>query len=78
MTLLAYLDLLVTTVIVLWAAWLRRDHPGFITVPILLIDCMSVAVAFIPSLLYSTIIIVRNSDFFVLVQRVYLFVSHSR
>jgi sodium/potassium-transporting ATPase subunit alpha len=34
--------------IVLWAAWLRPDHPGFITVPILLVDCVSVAVAFIP------------------------------
>lgn len=33
---------------VAWAAWLRRDHPGFITVPVLIIDCVSVAVAFIP------------------------------
>lgn len=33
---------------VLWAAWLRPQHPGFITVPVLLIDCVSVAVAFIP------------------------------
>ncbi|KAJ7499921.1 hypothetical protein FB451DRAFT_1015261, partial [Mycena latifolia] len=35
-------------IVVLWAAWLRRDYPGFITVPGLLIDCVSVAVAFIP------------------------------
>ena len=33
---------------VLWAAWLRPQHPGFITVPVLLVDCVSVAVAFIP------------------------------
>ncbi|KAL8280473.1 hypothetical protein RQP46_007121 [Phenoliferia psychrophenolica] len=33
-------------IVVLWAAWLRRDHPGFISVPALLIDCVSVA--FIP------------------------------
>jgi len=35
-------------IVILWAAWLRRDHPGFITVPVLLVDCVSVAVAFIP------------------------------
>ncbi|KAJ6506305.1 hypothetical protein C8R47DRAFT_1241566 [Mycena vitilis] len=35
-------------IVILWAAWLRRDYPGFITVPGLLIDCVSVAVAFIP------------------------------
>ncbi|KAJ6544406.1 hypothetical protein B0H19DRAFT_300887 [Mycena capillaripes] len=35
-------------IVILWAAWLRRDYPGFITVPVLLIDCVSVAVAFIP------------------------------
>ncbi|BGP49912.1 hypothetical protein JCM10450v2_005817 [Rhodotorula kratochvilovae] len=38
----------VILIVVLWAAWLRRDHPGFITVPVLIIDCVSVAVAFIP------------------------------
>ncbi|KAF4573612.1 hypothetical protein EYR36_008130 [Pleurotus pulmonarius] len=35
-------------IVILWAAWLRRDHPEFISVPVLLIDCVSVAVAFIP------------------------------
>ncbi|KAK0457372.1 uncharacterized protein EV420DRAFT_1644129 [Desarmillaria tabescens] len=34
--------------VILWAAWLRRDHPNFIPVPTLLIDLVSVAVAFIP------------------------------
>ncbi|KAM0747366.1 calcium ATPase [Meredithblackwellia eburnea MCA 4105] len=35
-------------IVILWASWLRRDHPGFISVPVLLIDCVSVAIAFIP------------------------------
>ncbi|GAA5889238.1 hypothetical protein JCM8208_007811 [Rhodotorula glutinis] len=38
----------VVLIIILWAAWLRVAHPGFITVPVLIIDCVSVAVAFIP------------------------------
>ncbi|KAJ7039338.1 hypothetical protein C8F04DRAFT_1220121 [Mycena alexandri] len=37
-----------TLIVILWAAWLHRDFPEFITVPNLLIDCVSVAVAFIP------------------------------
>ncbi|RPA91486.1 P-type ATPase-like protein [Choiromyces venosus 120613-1] len=40
--------LFVTLVITLWAAWLRRDHPDWINVPLLIVDCVSVAVAFIP------------------------------
>ncbi|KAI3609640.1 h k atpase alpha [Moniliophthora roreri] len=38
----------VILIVILWAAWLRRDHPEFIPVPVLLIDLVSVAVAFIP------------------------------
>ncbi len=30
------------------AAWLRRDYPGWIDVPLLIVSCVSVAVAFIP------------------------------
>ena len=30
------------------AAWLRRDHPSWINVPTLIVDCVSVAIAFIP------------------------------
>ncbi|KAG5950444.1 hypothetical protein E4U53_005040 [Claviceps sorghi] len=30
------------------AAWLRQDHPNWINVPTLIVDCVSVAVAFIP------------------------------
>ncbi|GAA6003245.1 cation-translocating P-type ATPase [Rhodotorula paludigena] len=35
-------------IIILWAAWLCRDHPDFIPVPVLIVSCVSVAVAFIP------------------------------
>jgi sodium/potassium-transporting ATPase subunit alpha len=30
------------------AAYLRKQHPGWINVPTLIVDCVSVAVAFIP------------------------------
>lgn len=30
------------------ASWLRKDHPEWINVPLLIVDCVSVAVAFIP------------------------------
>ncbi|GAA5914981.1 hypothetical protein JCM6882_001950 [Rhodosporidiobolus microsporus] len=40
--------LVVILIVILWAAWLRRDHPGFINTPTLIINCVSVAVAFIP------------------------------
>jgi sodium/potassium-transporting ATPase subunit alpha len=29
-------------------AWLRKDHPTWINVPTLIVDCVSVAIAFIP------------------------------
>ncbi|WVQ67031.1 uncharacterized protein L199_005224 [Kwoniella botswanensis] len=35
-------------VIILWAAWLNKQHKGFITVPVLIIDVVAVMVAFIP------------------------------
>ena len=35
-------------IVILWAAWLRTSHPDFINVSNLLIDLVSVAVAFIP------------------------------
>ncbi|KDR70264.1 hypothetical protein GALMADRAFT_255158 [Galerina marginata CBS 339.88] len=34
--------------VILWAAWLRKDHPDYINVSTLLIDVVSVMVAFIP------------------------------
>ncbi|KAL0576968.1 hypothetical protein V5O48_005010 [Marasmius crinis-equi] len=38
----------VVLIAILWGAWLRKDHPAFINVPTLLINLVSVAVAFIP------------------------------
>ncbi|KAL2135335.1 hypothetical protein VTI74DRAFT_8988 [Chaetomium olivicolor] len=38
----------IVAVVVIWAAWLRRDHPDWISVSNLIISCVSVAVAFIP------------------------------
>lgn len=35
-------------VVIAWAAWLNRDHKGFITSSNLVIDVVSVAIAFIP------------------------------
>ncbi|KAF9481785.1 sodium-potassium ATPase [Pholiota conissans] len=35
-------------IVILWAAWLRKSHPAWINVPGLLIDVVSVMVAFIP------------------------------
>ncbi|KAF8154699.1 sodium-potassium ATPase [Crassisporium funariophilum] len=35
-------------IVILWAAWLRRSFPNYINVPTLLIDVVSVMVAFIP------------------------------
>ncbi|OAX78430.1 hypothetical protein ACJ72_07263, partial [Emergomyces africanus] len=38
----------VILVVVLWAAWLRRDHPDWINVPLLIVSCVSVGIAFVP------------------------------
>ncbi|OAR00160.1 hypothetical protein LLEC1_01994 [Akanthomyces lecanii] len=39
---------MITLVLILWGAWLRKDHPGFISISALIVSCVSVAVAFIP------------------------------
>jgi sodium/potassium-transporting ATPase subunit alpha len=39
---------IVIVTIIFWAAWLRKAHPEWITVPNLIVDCVSIAVAFIP------------------------------
>jgi sodium/potassium-transporting ATPase subunit alpha len=38
----------IVLVIIVWATWLRKRHPDWISVPVLIVDCVSVAVAFIP------------------------------
>ncbi|OCF38203.1 hypothetical protein I316_00428 [Kwoniella heveanensis BCC8398] len=44
-------------VIILWAAWLNKKHKGFITVPVLIIDVVSVCVAFVPEGLPASVTI---------------------
>ncbi|KAI9844639.1 MAG: hypothetical protein M1838_002094 [Thelocarpon superellum] len=39
---------MIILVVIVWAAWLRVDHPDYINVPTLIVDCVSVAIAFIP------------------------------
>ncbi|KAF2763245.1 P-type ATPase-like protein [Pseudovirgaria hyperparasitica] len=39
---------MVIVVITVWATWLRKDHPNWLSVSNLIIACVSVAVAFIP------------------------------
>ncbi|RGP76726.1 h+ k+-exchanging atpase [Fusarium longipes] len=40
--------LMITLVCVIWATFLRKEHPDFINVPTLIVNCVSVAIAFIP------------------------------
>ena len=39
---------MILLVIIVWAAWLRKSHPTWISVPQLIVDCVTVAVAFVP------------------------------
>ncbi|EAW15042.1 cation-translocating P-type ATPase [Aspergillus clavatus NRRL 1] len=39
---------MIIVIIIVWATWLRKDHPDWINVPTLIVDCVSVAIAFIP------------------------------
>ncbi|PMD19532.1 calcium ATPase [Hyaloscypha hepaticicola] len=39
---------MIIVVIIVWAAYLRKQHPDWINVPTLIVDCVSVAIAFIP------------------------------
>ncbi|PFH57210.1 hypothetical protein XA68_15377 [Ophiocordyceps unilateralis] len=39
---------MIALVLILWGTWLRRHYPNYINVPTLIVDCVSVAVAFIP------------------------------
>lgn len=44
-------------IIICWAAWLNKDHKGFITPSILVVDIVAVCVAFIPEGLPASITI---------------------
>ncbi|PBP17187.1 Na,H/K antiporter P-type ATPase [Diplocarpon rosae] len=39
---------MILIVIIVWSAYLRKSHPDWIDVPLLIVDCVSVAIAFIP------------------------------
>ncbi|KAI1372551.1 Na,H/K antiporter P-type ATPase [Hypoxylon crocopeplum] len=39
---------MIMVVLIVWGAWLRTAHPGWINIPTLIVDCVSVAIAFIP------------------------------
>lgn len=39
---------MIIIVIIVWSTWLRKDHPDWINVSTLIVDCVSVAIAFIP------------------------------
>jgi sodium/potassium-transporting ATPase subunit alpha len=39
---------MIVVVIIVWAAYLRKEHHDWINVPTLIVDCVSVAIAFIP------------------------------
>ncbi|KAL1611800.1 hypothetical protein SLS60_000020 [Paraconiothyrium brasiliense] len=43
-----FITAVVVLIVILWAAWLRKDYPNWIDVPLLIVDCVSCAVAFIP------------------------------
>ncbi|KAH4073607.1 hypothetical protein HBI81_060200 [Parastagonospora nodorum] len=43
-----FITCVVILIVVLWAAWLRKSHPNWINVPLLIVSCVSAAVAFIP------------------------------
>ncbi|KAI9832078.1 MAG: hypothetical protein M1826_002406 [Phylliscum demangeonii] len=44
----SFMVAVILLVIVLWAAWLRKSHASWINVPTLIVDLVSVAVAFVP------------------------------
>ncbi|KAF8603003.1 sodium-potassium ATPase [Ceratobasidium sp. AG-I] len=48
LTIAGFASALAILIVILWAAWLRRDYPDYINIPTLLIDVVSVMVAFIP------------------------------
>ncbi|KAI5284736.1 hypothetical protein KEM54_001110, partial [Ascosphaera aggregata] len=45
---IGFIITVVVVVVVLWAAWLRQKHHDWISVAALIVDCVSVGVAFIP------------------------------
>lgn len=44
----SFITVMIIVVIIIWATFLRKYHPEWINVPTLIVDCVSVATAFIP------------------------------
>ncbi|KAK2858536.1 hypothetical protein FQN49_004639 [Arthroderma sp. PD_2] len=44
----SFIASVVVLVAVVWAAWLRKSHPDWINVPLLIVNCVSVGIAFVP------------------------------
>ncbi|EFE44874.1 hypothetical protein TRV_00354 [Trichophyton verrucosum HKI 0517] len=44
----SFIASVVILVVVVWAAWLRKSHPNWINVPLLIVNCVSVGIAFVP------------------------------
>ncbi|PGH12962.1 hypothetical protein AJ79_03935 [Helicocarpus griseus UAMH5409] len=45
---MGFIVTIVVVVVILWSAWLRKDHPDWINVPLLIVSCVSVGIAFVP------------------------------
>ncbi|KAF7889465.1 uncharacterized protein EAF01_010958 [Botrytis porri] len=48
LVIVAFMVTMIVLVIIIWAAYLRKSYPDWINVPTLIVDCVSVAIAFIP------------------------------
>ncbi|KAF7941655.1 uncharacterized protein EAE97_006492 [Botrytis byssoidea] len=48
LVIVAFMVTMIVLVIIIWAAYLRKSYPNWINVPTLIVDCVSVAIAFIP------------------------------
>jgi sodium/potassium-transporting ATPase subunit alpha len=48
LALISLIILVIVVVLILWGSWIRKVHPGWMSVSTLIVDCVSVAVAFIP------------------------------
>ncbi|KAL4794982.1 hypothetical protein BDV19DRAFT_379120 [Aspergillus venezuelensis] len=44
----SFVVVFVLMIVIVWAVYLRKDHPDFIDVPTLIVSCLSVGIAFIP------------------------------
>ncbi|KAL2865013.1 cation-translocating P-type ATPase [Aspergillus lucknowensis] len=48
LVIISFIVTFVAIIIIIWAAYLHKDHPDFINVPTLIVSCVSVGIAFVP------------------------------